>query len=193
MARHSIHIFSHSDHLDLLDEATPQIFVVCLEAYMRNLFHGRWITATQRVEEIFDEIQLMLSDSPVENSKTWLIYNFRNFSNLKVKKGESIVDVQTKAQFILEYGQLGVELVTYYGDIDSARDAIQNHYHGEYESELEFATQLFDECYMAAIPRVVQNYIDYSAFKREIFNKEFFMLTVDDKKHIFSKIIQYVC
>jgi hypothetical protein len=68
----------------------------------------------------------------------------------------SIESVQRMAVFILKLGEQGSELLAYYGDVNSARDAWINHYHGEHDNELEFAIQLFDRLYMAAIPEAAQ-------------------------------------
>jgi hypothetical protein len=98
----------------------------------------------------------------------------------------SIESVQRMAVFILKLGEQGSELLAYYGDVNSARDAWINHYHGEHDNELEFAIQLFDRLYMAAIPEAAQAYIDYAFFRRNIFISDYFSLEVKGKFHVFS-------
>ena len=48
----------------------------------------------------------------------------------------SISDVHDMALFIKEHGDLGSELVAHLGDLESARNALENNYHGEHYSEL---------------------------------------------------------
>jgi antirestriction protein len=47
-------------------------------------------------------------------------------------------------------------------------DSILDSYNGRYESLLEFATQLFDDCYSHEIPPRLRIYIDYQKFCDDI-------------------------
>ncbi len=169
-----------------LDESIPQIYVACLAAYNAGRHYGSWIDATQEVEQIHEEIQMMLSKSPIPNAEEWAIH-CHNFGTLTLSENEDLEVVQSIAVFLVEHGPLGAGILGYYGDIDSARNAMENRYQGEYENELEFAIQLFDDCYMAAIPETIQGYIDYASFKRDIFLDEFFLLEAGGKNHVFSR------
>ena len=60
-------------------------------------------------------------------------------------------------------------------------------YHGEHENELEFAIQLFDDCFMDSIPVPVQGYIDYASYKRDLFMSDFFSIEVGGKTHVFAR------
>jgi antirestriction protein len=186
MANESLNDLVHSNNPTHLDKLTPQIYVACLAAYNAGKLHGSWINATQEVEKIHQEILKMLSNSPIPNAEEWAIY-CHNFGTLTLSENEDLEVVQSMAVFLVEHGPLGAGLLGYYGDIDSARNAMENHYEGEYENQLEFAIQLFDDCYMGAIPEAVQGYIDYASFKRDIFLGEFFLLEVEGKGHVFSR------
>lgn len=166
---------------------SPKIYVACLAAYSANKLHGKWIDATQEVEAIHVEIQKMLSSSPIEFAEEVAIHGFDGFGSLRLGEYESIETVHEKAMFIWENGELGAELLVYYGDIESAQDAVENRYHGEYENQLEFAIQLFDESYMNSIPEAVQGYIDYASYKRDLFLRDFFSLEVGDMIHVFAR------
>ena len=55
---------------------TPQIYVACLAAYNSGYLYGTFIDATQDPEDIHDQIQQMLSSSPVsdvEACEDWAI------------------------------------------------------------------------------------------------------------------------
>ena len=165
---------------------TPKIYVACLAAYKNDKLHGRKINPTQGMEAIHEEIQQMLSESPIAGAKEFVIHDFEGFGSLKLDKFESIESVHAKAMFIVEHRELGAELLAYHGDIESAQDAIENHYQGEHESRLEFAIQLFDSCHMDSIPAPIQCYIDYATFKRDIFLGDFYSIEVGGKTHVFS-------
>ena len=166
---------------------TPKIYVVCLAAYSAHKPHGKWIDSTQEVEIIHKEIKQMLSESPIEGVEEFAIHDFEGFGSLRLDKYESIEIVHEKAMFILERGEQGAELLAYYGDIESAQDALENRYHGEHENALEFAIQLFDDVFMDSIPVPVQGYIDYASYKRDLFMSDFFSIEVGGKTHVFAR------
>ena len=169
------------------DETVPRIYVACLAAYNNGKLHARWINPTQAVEAIHEEIQQMLSESPIAGAEEFTIHDYEGFGSVKLDKYESIEAVHEKARFILQHGELGAELLVYYGDIESAQDAIENHYNGMHENQLEFAIELFESCFMDSIPVPVQGYIDYASYKRDLFMSDFFSIEVGGKTHVFSR------
>jgi len=169
-----------------LAELAPKIYVACLAAYNNGRLHGAWIDATQSVSTIQKKIYKMLSESPVAGAEEYAIHDFEDFGSLSLSEYESIQSVQSMATFIVEIGELGAELLVHYGDIETAQDALENYYHGEHENELEFASQLFDDCYLYAVPEAVRSYIDYEMFGRDLFINDYFSLEVNGKCHVFS-------
>ena len=165
----------------------PKIYVACLAAYNNGKLFGKWINATQEIEAIHAEIQKMLSNSPIAGAEEFAIHDFEGFGSLRLDEYESIESVHEKAMFSLEHGELGAELLAHYGDIESAQDALENHYHGEHENELEFAIQLFDDIFMNSIPVPVQGYIDYASYKRDLFIGDFFSIEAGGKTHVFAR------
>lgn len=165
----------------------PRIFVICLAAYNNGLLHGVWINAAQELYKIQKEIKKMILESPVLGAEDFGIHASEGFGPLNVIGRESIKSIQKMAIFISEAGELGIELLLYFGDVDSAQEALENHYHGSYENELEFAIQLFDQLYMASIPEIAQGYIDYASFKRDLFVDEYIAMEVRGRAHIFSR------
>ncbi len=166
----------------------PQIHVVCLAAYNNGRLHGAWIDATQEVEEISKQIATMLSKSPEPSAEEYAIHGDAGFYNVRIEEYDSIKDVHEKAMFILEHGELGAELSSYYGgDLEDAKKALDENYQGEYESELDYATAFFDECYLDTVPENVRFYIDYESFKTDIFIDDCFSIEVGGKSHIFFR------
>ena len=167
---------------------TPRIYVTCLASYREGISHGVWIDADLQIELIKKKIQWMLSKSPVLGAEEYAIYSFEGFYELWIGEDEHLDSVQEKALFIMEHGELGAKLAACYGEgLEKAREALANHYQGKYESELDFARELFDEHYLPAVPENVQPYIDYEAFCRDIFTQDYFSLTLDsdDSCHVF--------
>ena len=166
----------------------PQIYVACLAAYNNGRLHGMWIDATQEVEEILEQIAAMLSKSPEPGAEEYAIQGYEGFHGLDIEKDDSIEDVQEKALFILERGELGTKLLNYYrGNLEYAQETLEESYYGEYENELDYATEFFDECYLNEVPEPARYYISYDRFTRDIFINHYFSIEVGGKRHIFSR------
>ena len=181
----SNHIVNNTPVNNNLDDNTPKIYVACLAAYNNGILHGEWLNASLEVEEIQEKINQMLAISPIEDAEEWAIHDFENFYDLSIGEYESIDDVHKKALFVVEHGELGATVMHYAEDLEAAREALENYYQGEYESERDFAIQFFDEHYLPGIPENVRTYIDYQKFCREIFIGDCFSLEASGKTHVF--------
>lgn len=164
----------------------PKIYVACLASYNNGILHGEWIDATRGQEVIQDEINAILKASPVPESEEWAIHDFEDFGRSTLSEYESISVVSEMAEFIEVHGELGIKLIEHYYSIECAEDAIENCYHGEHGSELEFSSDLFDDCYGCDIPDHVKYYIDYDAFCRDIFISDYFSIELHGRTHVFS-------
>lgn len=163
-----------------------KIYVACLAACNNGYLHGAWVDATQPVEDIQEAIQAMLASSYIKDAEEWAIHDYSGFGNLRLSVSEDIEVTHEIALFIQEHGDLSAEVISYYGDLESAKNALENYYHGEHESELAFATELFDECYAHDIPENLRFYIDYELFCRDLFINDFHSIEVNGSYHIFS-------
>lgn len=162
-----------------------QIYVACLASYNNGVLYGRWIDAAQDEEIICEEINEMLSRSPSPGAEEYAIHDFEDFGCF-LDEYASIAEVHEIALFIKEHGELGVGLLEYIGDIESSKNAMENNYHGEYKSELDFAQCIFDDYYLNEIPTSLQYYIDYEAFSRDIFVNDYYSIVIAGDFHIFS-------
>lgn len=187
MAYDSLNDLVLSDNPIQPNKPSPRIFVICLAAYNHGLLHGVWINAAQGLYKIQKEIKKMILESPVLGAEEFGIHASEGFGPLHVVGQESIKSIQRMAVFISEVGELGIELLAYYGDVDSAQEAWENHYHGSHENELEFAIQLFDGLYMHAIPEPAQGYIDYASYKHDIFVDDYISMEIKGRTHVFSR------
>ena len=169
------------------DNLSPSIYVACLAAYNNGYLHGCWIDANQDVDAIYAEIKKMLANSPIIDAEEWAIHDYEDFGGANIHEYSSIETVSPLAQFVAEHGDLGGDLLAHYGgDLDDAKKALEDHYHGKWDSEKEYATDLFDELYLYDVPRNIRFYIDYETFTRDLFINDYFSIHTGDKVHVFN-------
>lgn len=170
------------------DEITPLIYVACLAAYNSGRLYGAWIDATQDAGNIHQDILEMLSNSPVVGAEEWAIHAFKGFECFGISENESLESISRKANFIVQHGELGAELASYYGgNLEDTERALIEEYRGSYESELDYATSVFDDVYLDSVPEPIKSYIDYERFARDLFIGDCFSLEVQGKTHVFSR------
>ena len=160
-----------------------RIYAACLAAYNNGHLHGKWIDANQDAENIMSEIQSMLAASPIPHAEEHAIHDYEGFEGIHLSEYASFETVAEYAEFIEEHGKLGGKLIAYYGDLDDARDAISDHYAGEYNSLSDYAEQLTEET--TQIPEALRYYIDYEAMARDLEIND--VLTIEDghSVHVF--------
>ena len=141
-------------------------YPICLAAYNNGILHGAWIDAQQGVEAIKADIRKMLKASPIEGAEEYAVHDHEGFEGLSLSEYESIEQIVEKAEFIAEHGRLGAELTNYFGDPESARTALEDHYAGEFRSVAEFAEQITEET--TEIPESLLFYIDYDRMARDL-------------------------
>lgn len=143
-----------------------RIYAACLAAYNNGILHGQWIDATRGEEHLREMISEMLAASPIPQAEEWAIHDHEGFEGAYVAQYDSLKRITDLADFIEEHGKLGGELIGYYGDLDSARDALEDHYAGEYRSLADFAEELTEQS--TSIPENLRFYIDYERMGRDL-------------------------
>lgn len=145
------------------DPSDPiRIYVACLASYNNGILHGRWIDVSDE-DTIWSEVQDMLKASPLDEiCEEWAIHDYEGFEGAYIGEYYSFGRVVELAEYIGEHGELGAEVLNYYGgELKDAREAFEN-YSGEYESLADFAHEL-TESSGVEIPKSVKDYIDYEA------------------------------
>jgi antirestriction protein len=107
------------------DENSPKIYVACLSAYNNGHLHGLWIDASQEPEEIREDINWMLSWSPVADDGTceeWAIHDYENFHGLSLGEYESLEYISKLAQ-ALDNADNAEAMAAW---LDYAKDRIMN-------------------------------------------------------------------
>ena len=72
---------------------TPKIYVADLAAYVNGRLHGRWIEANQDPEDIHQEIQEMLAESPEPSAEEHAIHDYEHFGSFHLAEYEDIETV----------------------------------------------------------------------------------------------------
>lgn len=143
-----------------------RIYVACLAAYNNGILHGCWIDAEQEPDEIRSGITVMLKASPIAGAEEYAIHDYEGFEGAPVSEYSGVESVAELAAFIAEHGELGGKLVEYFGSLDDAREAIEDHYAGEYKSLADFAQELTEQS--TEIPESLQYYIDWERMARDL-------------------------
>jgi antirestriction protein len=143
-----------------------KIYVACLAAYNNGILHGRWIDATQGEDHIWEGIKAMLAESPIPGAEEHAIHDYEGFEGARIEEYSGIAEVAELAVFIDEHGEIAGKLVEHFGDLDAAREAIEDHYAGEYKSLADFAQELTEQS--TEIPASLEYYIDWERMARDL-------------------------
>jgi antirestriction protein len=163
-----------------------QIYVACLAAYNNGHLHGEWIAASSDREAMQDSINKILKSSPIADAEEWAIHDFEGFGSLQLSEYEGLENICEYAEFYEEHGELGLELLAHFNDIKCAKEALENNYHGEYESEEDFTYSFVQETSAHEIPKHLEFYIDYEKMTRDFFINDFYSIEVNNSTHVFS-------
>ena len=162
-----------------------RVYVACLSAYNNGQLHGEWIDVSPDVEAMQEAINDMLELSPQPHAEEWAIHDHEGFGSLHLSEYTPLVTLAEYAEFYADHEELGLELLAHFNDISETIEAIENHYHGEYDSEEDFAIKFTEETGME-IPKHLAYYIDYAAMARDYFINDFYSIETGSTIHVFS-------
>jgi antirestriction protein len=148
------------------DESEIRIYVACLAAYNNGILHGRWIDATLGEDHIWDSIKAMLAESPIPGAEEYAIHDYEGFEGAALCEYSSVSHVAELAAFIEEHGAIAGKLVEYFGDLEEAKEALEDRYCGVHSSVADFAQTLTEET--TKIPENLQYYIDWERMARDL-------------------------
>jgi len=170
-----------------MSQLMPRIYVACLAAYNNGYLHGEWIDADQDVDALYTDIKKILASSPISEAEEWAIHDFEDFGDINLHEYAGLETVSSTASFIAEYGELGAAVVAHIdGDIDEAKRILDDCYHGEYDSEEDFAISFAEDT--MTIPEHLSYYIDYQKMARDLFIGYFFSIEINHKTHVFNSL-----
>lgn len=84
-----------------MGDPVPRIYVASLADYNAGRLHGCWIVANQSPDDIYREIQEMLSASEVPNAEEWAIHDFEGFGDHRVDESARPATVVRTARLAL--------------------------------------------------------------------------------------------
>ena len=166
-----------SHERECTDKDTPKIWVGCLTAYNAGYLHGLWLDATQEPEEIRDDINWMLSFSPVKDGEVceeWIICDSEDFGSITIDEYQSIETVSKLAIAIAIEELEGFDFFyDYFGytDVEEALEKYEERYQGCYKDAEDFAYQLWDDCgYLKSLENagINESYIDWEKVARDL-------------------------
>ncbi len=162
-----------------------RIYVADLAAYNNGKLHGVWIDATQDLDDIQEQVNNMLAQSPEPDAEEYAIHDFEGFNGYSLSEYEGLQSAHEVASFIEEYPEIGGELLDHFSDIEEARKAAEESYCGCYKSLADYAEELAEET--SQIPEHLQYYIDYKKMGRDMeLNGDVFTIeTGYEEVHIF--------
>lgn len=178
----------------------PRIYVRCLSAYTHNLLHGLWVDATKSVDEIWDNINWMLSYSPVacrEVCEEWMIHDFEGFGEYYPSEFDTVETIQHLATTIKKHGEvfsayLEAEYPCPARDIDDWNEVVEEfstHFIGHFDSERDFAlkSEEIDERYnfeaMEDQFPFWANHIDWDGVATDLFCSDYYSVRATDIGH----------
>lgn len=162
-----------------------RIYVADLAAYNNGKLHGVWIDATQELDDIQEQVQAMLANSPEPNSEEYTIHDYEGFEIYRLSEYEGLESAHKVACFIEEYPDYGGELLNYYSDIDEAKKVADESYSGCYANLADYAQELTEQT--TDIPDHLQYYIDYEKMGHDMESSGdiFTIETAHDEVHVF--------
>lgn len=167
----------------------PRIYVACLASYNAGRLHGRWLDATQEADELREEINLMLEDSPVPRAEEWAIHDHEGFSPLTIGEYEDLEAVSEAAQLIAEYRDLAAYVLADLGGVghhEAAREALENLYIGSYSCVSDWVEELLDEGVYGPIDEKLRAYIASDRLARDLeISGDIQTFEIDGDYHLF--------
>lgn len=143
-----------------------RIYVADLAAYNNGKLHGVWIDATLDADDMQDQVNDMLKNSPEEYAEEWALHDYEGFGSYRLSEYEGLESVHEVACFVEEHEELGAELLNHFSDVDEARRAIEEDYCGCHSSVADYAQELTEET--GDIPKHLEMYIDYERMGRDM-------------------------
>jgi antirestriction protein len=169
---------------------TPRIYVASLADYNAGRLYGRWIEASYGADEIREEIEDMLANSPEPIAEDWAIHDYEGFEGLQIDEYDSLDAIAEAAELIDSHGPKAAQVIAYYGgldDLDEARDALLERYAGSATSLEDWAAEELDEIgLLEQVPEQLRSYIDFKSYGRDMeLGGEIITFRVDGELHVF--------
>ena len=146
----------------------PKIYVACLSAYNSGRLHGCWIDAALDVDDIYEEINTMLENSPASGAKEWTIHDYQDFGDINLSEYKCIETVTEVAEMLIEHGEVFIGVCQYYDNFREAKRVIEEDYQGEWDSLTSWAEDIIEDTgQLLTIPENLRYCFDYEKYARD--------------------------
>ncbi len=144
-----------------------RIYIADLAAYNNGKLHGVWINTADNLNDIQEQINNMLAESPEDFAEEYVIHDYEGFGGYRIGEYTGIETAHEIASFIDKNPEIAGKLLNYFDDsLDDARKAIDENYCGCYKSLADYAEELTEET--SEIPENLAFYIDYERMGRDM-------------------------
>lgn len=162
-----------------------KIYVACLAAYNNGSLHGTWIDLENKTtDEIQDEINEMLEDSPEDIAEEWAIHDYEAFGEMRLGEHENLEKLVELVSLINEHGDAYKAYYSYTGSEYATAEDFENRYRGKYDSLVEFAESI---CEGIEIPDCFKNFIDWEQMGKELCMSDYTEIESNGKYYIFNQ------
>ena len=162
-----------------------KIYVACLAAYNNGSLHGTWIDLEDKTtDEIQDEINAMLEDSPEEIAEDWAIHDYEAFGEMRLGEHENLEKLVELVELLQQHGEAYKAYYSYTGSEYATAEDFEDRYRGEYNSLIEFAEST---CEGIEIPDCFKNFIDWERMGRELCMSDYREIESNGKYYIFNQ------
>ncbi len=134
------------------DQDSPRVYVACLSAYNAGTLHGKWISVIGKSgEEIQEEINEILKESPEEDAEEWAIHD-HEFGNLINSEWPDLDTLGELAELLEEFGDAfecwGASLSS--GEVPT-KEGFEEAYRGRWDTLSKYAEDFHYDC--GSIPK----------------------------------------
>jgi antirestriction protein len=185
-----------------------RFYAACLASYNAGTLHGAWIDASDDVDAMAADIATMLLASPfpnvtVEHPETGESvpsaeeFAIHDYDGIPSSLGEypSLQSIADYVELIEAAEERGLEsdvvaaVVSHFcGDVAEAKDAIEDKYHGAFDSLTDYAADYVESADMLhGVPDTIARYFDFESFGRDLeLGGDIYTIRVDGTLHVFS-------
>ena len=102
-----------------------------------------------------------------ESAEDFAIHD-HELGGIRISEYEDLATIVSIVESLVEHGEAFAIYYNDVNDLETAKSCFEDAYQGQYESFLNYATEIFDELYAHSIPEGLRRYIDYDAFARDL-------------------------
>lgn len=170
------------------DNSKLRIFISCLAAYNAGFIHGKWVTALNSPDKIYDIIKKEILATSPQHSTEWAIHDYEGFGGLNITD-ESIEEICEMAQIISEWSELGIEIIQYCGSAYEAKQMLEDRYLGKFKSLEEYAQAFVkSKGHLDGIPDYISKHLDYRSLAQNLeYNGDVVIFEIGEYEcHVFN-------